>query len=89
MMKCCSVAKSRSQSTASLERSISSVVQKEALAFLYILQMSSCWEENEAMRVRLEERLRSEGAFTFGILVVRDLRFDGGGVFTVFLVVEG
>ncbi len=30
-------------------------------------------EEDEAMRVCLEERLRSEGAFIFGILVVRDL----------------
>ena len=30
-------------------------------------------EEDEAMRVRLEERLRSEGAFIVDILVVRDL----------------
>ena len=30
-------------------------------------------EEDEAMRVRLEEQLRSEGAFIFGILVVQDL----------------
>jgi uncharacterized protein YhhL (DUF1145 family) len=30
-------------------------------------------EEDEAMRVCLKERLRSEGAFIFGILVVRDL----------------
>ncbi len=37
MMKCCSVVKSRSQSTASLEMSISSAVQKEASAFLCIL----------------------------------------------------
>ena len=41
-------------------------------------------KENKAVRVCLEERLRSEGAFIFGILVVRDR-----GVFTVFLVVEG
>ena len=30
-------------------------------------------EEDEAMQVRLEERLRSKSAFNFGILVVRDL----------------
>ena len=30
-------------------------------------------EEDKVMRVRLEERLRSESAFNFGILVVRDL----------------
>jgi hypothetical protein len=29
-------------------------------------------EEDEAMRVCLEERLRSESAVEFGILVVRD-----------------
>ncbi len=46
-------------------------------------------EEDEAMRVCLKEQLRSEGAFIFGILVVRDLLIDGSGVFTVFLVVEG
>jgi len=74
IMKCCSVVESWSQSTALLERSISSVVQKEASAFLYppdVIVLDG--EENEAMRVRLEERLRSEGAFIFGILVVRDL----------------
>ncbi len=44
-MKCCSVVESLSQSTtASLERSISSAVQKEASAF--------CTNEDEAMRVR-------------------------------------
>jgi hypothetical protein len=42
-MKCCSVVESPSQSTALLERSISSAVQKEASAFLYILQMLLCW----------------------------------------------
>ncbi len=42
-MKRCSVVESLSQSVASLERLISSAVQKEASAFLYILQMSSCW----------------------------------------------
>ena len=30
-------------------------------------------EENKAMRVCLEERLRSEGAYIFGILVLQDL----------------
>ena len=42
-MKCCSVDKSLFQSAVSAERSISSAVQKDASAFLYILQMSLCW----------------------------------------------
>ena len=40
---CCQESVPVSQSTASLERSISSAVQKEASAFLYILQMLLCW----------------------------------------------
>ncbi len=39
-MKCCSDGESLSQSVMSLERSISLAVQKDALAFLYILQLS-------------------------------------------------
>ncbi len=42
-MKCCSIAESLSQSVALAARSISSAVQKEALAFLQVLQMSLCW----------------------------------------------
>jgi hypothetical protein len=42
-MKCCSVGESLFQSVVSAERWISSSVQKDASAFLYILQMSSCW----------------------------------------------
>ena len=42
-MKCCFVDKSLFQSAVSAERSISSAVQKDALAFLCILQMSLCW----------------------------------------------
>jgi hypothetical protein len=40
---CCQESVPVSQSTALLERSISSAVQKEASAFLYILQMLLCW----------------------------------------------
>jgi hypothetical protein len=38
-IKCCYVVESLFQSAASAERSISSAVQKDASAFLYILQM--------------------------------------------------
>jgi hypothetical protein len=42
-MKCCSDGESFSQSVMPLERSISLAVQKDALAFLYILQILGCW----------------------------------------------
>jgi hypothetical protein len=49
-MKCCSVVETLFQSVASAARSISSAVEKEALAFLYILQMLLCWMGNRTKR---------------------------------------
>ncbi len=42
-MKCCSVGESLFQSAALAERLISSAVQKDASAFLYIRQILLCW----------------------------------------------
>ena len=90
-MKCCSVVESPSQSTASLERSISSAVQKEASAFLYILQMSLCWMGKRTKRWGFAWRSGSGGRMPLfsAFLWCETFRFDGGGVFAVFLVVEG
>ena len=74
-MKCCSVIKSLSQSTTLAERLISSAVQKEASAFLCILLdiVVLDGEEDKTMGVCLEEQLGGKIAFSFGILVTRDL----------------
>jgi hypothetical protein len=47
VMKCCSVGESLFQSVVSAERWISSAVQKDNSAFLYVLQMLSCWMEKD------------------------------------------
>ncbi len=90
-MKCCSIVESLSQSTALLERSISSAVQKEASAFLYILQMSLCWMGKRTKQRGLAWRSGSGARvpLILAFLWCETFRFDGGGVFTVFLVVEG
>ena len=77
-MKLRSVSDSLIQSVRSAERSISSAVQKEASAFLYILQMSLCWvgkrtkrwgfacRSGSAARVRLWFRRSCDNGFLRG-----------------------
>jgi len=90
-MKCCSVVESPSQSTALLERLISSEVQKEASAFLYILQMSLCWMGKRTKRWGFAWRSGSGARVPLisAFLWCETFRFDGGRVLLVFLMVEG
>ena len=86
-MKCCSVSVSLFESVVSAERSISSAVQKDASAFLYILQMLSCWMEKRTKRLWLAWR-NGSGArwpFIFAVLCF-DALCCGGCVFVVFVV---
>ncbi len=80
-MKCCSVGKSFFQSAMSLERSISSAVQKDASASLYIFQMSECWMGKRMKRWGFGRR-RVSGAcppLSSAILWADALCPDGGG----------
>jgi hypothetical protein len=86
-MKCCSVGESLFESVVSAERSISSAVQKDASAFLYILQMLSCWMGKRTKQLGLAWRngLGARWPFIFAALCLDALCCDGC-VFVVFVV---
>ena len=86
-MKCCSIGESLFQSVVSAERSISLAVQKDASAYLYILQMLLCWMGKRTKRLGFAWR-NSSGArwpFILAVLCFDALRCDGC-VFVAFVV---
>ena len=87
-MKCRSVGESLFESVVSAERSISSAVQKDASAFLYILrQMLSCWMGKRTKQLGFAWSNGSGARWPFisVVLCFDALRCDGC-VFVAFVV---
>jgi len=75
------------QSVRSAERSISSAAQKEALAFLYICQMSLWWMGKSRTRCGFSWSSGSGASPSFSAILCCDDFFDGSEAFLAFFMV--